>query len=341
MKIKRWLRELRKLGEPGRVVHTEKYWCTDFYPHYLELVEDIVYEEPRKGLPWARGAVTLAVLIAEPQQRQRLASAYAVLGSAELAAGDLQAAEEAFKVATRKARGLSEPEQANVWQRLTHLRWLQGCRKDAEELSERAVAAHRTVNDRKRLSQALQKRGVQRFLGHQEGALADLLEALELAEPGTRTYRAAIHNLATALALGAHSPEALGSALQHIRQLRRATRLRSIPGAKLLWIEGLVLGNVWATRRAEVVLKRARDRLAELGAAYAAVLAGLDLAALGLEDDREIAAETLELAKRLGVEGEALAALKLWVDAVHGDGVEYTAREAARQALDACARRRA
>ncbi len=66
-----------------------------------------------------------------------------------------------------------------------------------------------------------------------------------------------------------------------------------------------------------------------------------DLAALGLEDSHTLAAETMALAERLGLEGEALAALKLWVDAVQGGQAEHEALTAARRTLDVHARRQA
>ncbi len=336
MLFKRWIRVLRRAEDPGLVIRNEKYWNDDFFPFYLELVEDIVYDNPKAGCLWARTGTSLAVLIDAPGRFQRLARAYAVLGSAELEVGDLEAAEKALQNASKRAQGLNEREQANIWVRLTDLKWEQRCRDEALRLVERAISIYRSEGNRRRLCPALQKRGIQRYLRSQEGALDDLVEALELAEPRTRSANAAVHNLATALALGAHGPEALGDALRQIRGLRRASRLRSVQEIKLLWIEGLLLAKMLATRRAAVVLEKARDRLATLGAAHSAVLAGLDLAALSLRDRSEDAAEILELANRLGLEDKALAALKLWVDASHENS--WAALETARQALDARAR---
>ncbi len=341
MMLKRWIRELKKSNDPERVLRLEKYWTEAVFPCYLELVGDAVYENPKEGLVWARVSLSLAALIDAPGRRRRLAQSYAALGSAERATGDLDAAEESLRLASRHADQLNDQEQANIWRRLAALRWVQGRREEAHELIERAVTVYRTAGDRQCLCHALQKRGIQSFLMGQRDALGDLTEALELAEPRARTARAAVHNLATALALGVHTPDALGDALRHIRQQRRISRLRSVPGVKLLWLEGLLLAKMWGTRRAEVVLAKARDRLAKLGAAHSAVLVGLDLAALGLEDSHTLAAETMALAERLGLEGEALAALKLWVDAVQGGQAEHEALTAARRTLDVHARRQA
>jgi hypothetical protein len=97
--------------------------------------------------------------------------------------------------------------------------------------------------------------------------------------------------------------------------LREAFAQDPLNLAKLRWLEGKIhagLGKLW---RAEQVLGEVRASFRERGQEYDAALVGLDLAALWLQQGnntavRELAEEILETFAALGVQREALKAIR-------------------------------
>ncbi len=344
----RLLAELRKAGDPSRVMTEPKFWrCGEpFCLRYFEECDAVLFEDPARGLEWAKLAPFLAGMLdcEEGLRRKELiAHGHAVRGSAERAAGDFKGAEESYSKALQLARreGIGESVRGNVWRRLAVLRMDQKRFAESFELADRAIAIYRAESSfqaRQDLAWSLVVRGLAQLnAGQHKESLLWLVEALQYADPkaSPRTYQTAVHNSAYAVTRGAcDDPEAIGQAYRHIRTARRKLRdqHRSLPRAKLVWLEGLLLARVHAGR-AEEAYRDARGDLIRFGAAYDACLISLDLGALYLEAERwatlrELAAETLALAVRLEVDAEAVAALRLWSRAVEAEQAAAVAEQA-------------
>ena len=156
-----------------------------------------------------------------------------------------------------------------------------------------------------------------------EEAIPCLGEALQLTNNKTsRTYHAAIHNLAAAFTQ-TRDRDALKSALRHIRAAKRLLRShrRSLPKHKLTWIEGKLHVRIFLDLHAERLFRRARQGFLELGAPFELALVGLDLSELLKREQRwsdlqDLAADTFGRFRLLSADTESIAALSLWMDAV-------------------------
>ncbi len=349
------IRELRKLG-PARAMTQEKYWRGGelFCRRYFEECDAIVFHEPAAGLEWAEVAPYLASMVDVADERQRpelVAYAYGVEGSGYRAAGDFEAAErsydEALKVANRE--GLSDSDRADIHRRLAVLRTDQKRYDEALGEADRAIEVFRSEESfqaQQDLAEALTVRGAVHLVsGDHAQSIRWFAEALTLADLATsrRTYHAAIHNIAYALARSAcGDPEIIGKGYRFIREARRKLKNghRSVPRAKLLWIESLLLAQTKPAPAVEGYLA-ARCDLIELEAAQEVCLISLDLGALYLRGERwsellALAAETVQLAERLKVREEGIGALRLWTEAVQGEAVEAVLKAArgARQTIE-------
>ncbi len=328
------MRELRSAEDLSTV--TEDKFSRGGEPFcllYFEECDSVLFEDPARGFEWASWAPFVAgfVELADEHRRNELGvHSAAILSVAHRALGNFPEAEAAFQnaLALSKRRGVSSSGKANVYRRLAGLRIEQRRFEEARELADRAVAIYRQENSlegRQDLSRALTVRGaVDLNNGEYSSSLAWFSEALCYvdATANRRTLQSAIQNSAQALAMQALDGQTIGNAYRNIRQARRNLRDAhpSIPRAKLMWLEARLLAQI-DTTRAEAGFIAARRDLIRFHAAYDVCLIALDLGAVyqaseRWEDLRELAAETLELALGLEVAEEAIAALRLWSEAV-------------------------
>ena len=137
-----------------------------------------------------------------------------------------------------------------------------------------------------------------------------------------RVRYSAVHNLAYAISQNP-SPESLGDLRFYLRRARKLVpaHRRSLPKYQLYWLEGLSLIKLGSGRRGERLLHRAQDGFREIGAHFELALVGLDISEIYREEERwdeleKLAGETYQRFGALSADAEAIAALKLWQDAV-------------------------
>ncbi len=331
-----------------------KFWRGGeaFCRRYFEECDAVLFQDPSRGLEWAQAATFLAgVMTCEDEGRRKvfLAQGYAIEGGAYRLVGDFARAESAYREARHLMKKDDFPayEKANVRRRLACLRTAQKRFAEAHALVDQAIAVYRAAGGyqaKQDLAWALTTKGSAfNEEGRYDEALACFAEALRYADPvaSPRTYHAAVHNTAASVALGV-SKGTVAQAFRHVRLARQRlrNRSRSLPRAKLVWLEGSLLAQIHA-EDAEKAYRDARGDLTRFGAAYESCMISLDLGALLLEQERwaelrELAVETVQLAERLKVREEGLAALRLWAEAVQGEAVEAVlkASQAARQAIE-------
>ncbi len=335
----RLLNTLRKSDDPGELLRRDKYWRAGepFFQLYLEHCEAVIFENPARGLEWARPAPAFAGCIESSGARLKEleVAAYAVLGGAYRAIGEFDRAESIYRMAIKLSRreGFSETGKASLFRRLAVLRLAQKRFSEAKDLVARSLAIYRegSPGARKGLARSLTVQGMAHLrAGEVAESVPWFAEALRTVDPKAdpRTFQCAIHDTAVAVGLGCGAADS-GKALRLVRIARRdlRDRHRTVPRAKLYWLEGLCLSKAQGPADlVETTLKRALTDLVEFRAAYEACLVALDLSALYLRERRwselrALAAETLELATRLKVDTEALAALRLWAQAVEAEVV--------------------
>ena len=90
-------------GEASEVLTDSKYWAESFFQAYLDKSDDLLFEEPAAGLKMAKVAPHLAhkIELRRCSREALLVGAYAVLGSALRACGDLEQADFVYDAAVR------------------------------------------------------------------------------------------------------------------------------------------------------------------------------------------------------------------------------------------------
>ena len=357
-------------GDPGalltRAAYADPVFCDLLHDH----LDGVIFHNPREGLRWALVAPDHALLIPEessPEGRQahreRLVKAWAILGGAYRAAGDLIAAEEPYRqaLALIDSESISELFKADIHRRLAYFRACQGRKDEALELSAGALATLRTVGQGSReLIEALVCRGyVLSDVCRYSEAIASHGEALKRTNPkdspaAERLHLAAVHNLAYAVSMSREHPDKT-AALEYIRRAKQLLRgqVRSVGRYRLLWVEGILWAAVGLDRRAEQAFRIALEGFQALDLPWEIALVGLDLGALLFgewSELAELAGETFARFEILSAESEAgeteaLAALAQWLAAIKAekltDEITGQARELiAAGAVRSCRQRR-
>ncbi|HEX3131473.1 MAG TPA: hypothetical protein VH394_29320 [Thermoanaerobaculia bacterium] len=245
------------------------------------------------------------------------ARAWAELGNAHRVNGDLGAAAHAFTVAEeRLARGTGN---LLLLARLAELRAsLLSSRRlfsDACGLLESVHRIYESLGDRHLAGRALVKLGIYTdYYGEPaEGmrllkrGLADLDR-----ERDPALVVSATENLLELMVRCGEYGRARRVLLES--GLRRALEGQPLNLLKLRWVEGHILAGLGRPARAEVAFEEVRAGFQEHGLTYRAAIAGLDLAAVWLEQGKaepveELAKEMLATFRGLGIQREALRAL--------------------------------
>ncbi len=285
---------------------------------FLEHIEGIRVVEPLRALPLARFSLRLAAKLPDPL----VGRAWAVWASVHRALGNYDQAEAGYRIARLY---LAEPaDLAGFYRRQAYLLRDRGQFTEAKVGIGRAISMYLAVGDAHSRGCALTDLATVYFVeGDYAEAVLRNLEALRYLDPARNPeyHTCAVHNLATALAKSDRPGARLEVLLKETRQKRYQSG--TIPWAKHRWLEGLVFKRRGRDQRAEDTLRAARNQLVKLGAVYDAGLVTMDLAELHLErgdwqKSALLARETLPIFRSLGIEREAVAACKLYLQAAIG-----------------------
>ena len=335
---RRLLSELDLPAEAYKVLQHPRYWDPGFCDLYLDLCDEVIFNNRQAGLALARVAPDLALLVPEgthPRERrvhrERLVRAYATLGGAYRAVGQPETANQPYRLALKLGEAISPAARADLHQRLATLRAYQGHFDESIELGKQAATVFRSLKLFDQLACALAAIAfayveARRF----DEVLPVASEALCYSNPkvNPRVHYSATHNFAYA-AIHSNNLDEIRAAQGAIREARRLLRShrRSIPKFKLYWVEGILAQKLFAWKRAERLFLKARNGFLALKAPYEIALSSLDLS-LHFAYDRKwpelkaLAAETLTRFTELADDRAALAALSLWQEALEQESLE-------------------
>ena len=338
---KRLLAKVDLKKNPQVVLERPSYWDETPCRLYFEACEELIYQDPEAALKAAEIAPRLAAALPEEdssegrrRHRDSLIRAYCILGSAYRAVGRPTEAWHPLSRALQVARKeISSKARAMLYRRIAYLKAGQ---KELEEALKFAEKAKKVSDGPNYLGAAYTVRGyVHTKLGRFSKAVRDFGKALSVLDPrkdssseSKRVQYAAVHNLVYAISQSP-SPESLGDARFYLRQARKLVpaHRRSLPRYQLYWVEGLILIKLGLGRRGERLLHRARAGFVEVGACFELALIGLSISELFRDEGRwselqELSAATFHQFKELSADAEAIAALKLWKEAVEGQKLE-------------------
>lgn len=254
--------------------------------------------------------------------------AWAHVGNARRVRSDLPGAEQAF-VRSRKlwqAGAGADPHLLNEARLLdleASFRRAQTRFREALELLDRALALDKGLLKKRIL---LKKATVLEALGDFEEAVAALRQAAPLveAENEPRFLFALLFNLAVNFCFLGRYREA-EELLLELRTLH--IRLdNGLDSVRFRWLEGRIAAGLGKREEALAALSRVREQFATRGIAYDTALASLELATVYLEEGRTaevkiIARQMAPIFKAQGVPREALAALRLFLEAAEREAV--------------------
>jgi len=291
------------------------YRTPEFCSRFLQRVDEIRLFDPRKAAAPARFGVRLAAKLPDAI----FGKAWATWASVQRSLARYDRAEFGHKMASLY---LDEPvDLARFYRRRAYLLADQGKFDAARKEVGRSLTIYLASGDNHSRGCALVDLGVISFAekNYGEGVLR-ISEALRYLDPrhDSRYHEAAVHNLAVGLAHCEQPGARLEVLLREIRQQRYAPG--SLPWAKHRWLEGLVLQRRGRHHRAELTLRAARNQLANLGADHDAGLVTMDMAELYLatgqsEKAARLARDMFPVFRSLGVEREAVAAYRLFMQA--------------------------
>lgn len=314
-----------------RVLESRSYWDPGFFDLFLEYTEELIFREPQAGLEVAQVALRLVHTLPDgptPKSRRvhqtRMVRAYAVTGSASRVTRCLDSAEELFRKAAGFCRGAGAPRiaQAELCWRRAELRADQKRYGEALKLTRDSSRLYRAEGHLQGLGIALAIRGMVYALNRRFAeAVSTLSKALGTYKLPPRAEYSATHNLGCALA-EADNPD-LAMAERHLHRARQMLGpRRSVQKSRLYWIEGMIFlrrGSAFI-ERGEQRLLRALTGFLKFQVPYEIALVSLDLSTLLRFQKRwpeleELAAATYRGFRKLREDSQALAALKLWLDA--------------------------
>ncbi len=327
---KRLLRELRpRLPEAAELVlELPCYWDPGFCDLLLDFCDEVIFSDPQAGLKIARVCLRLAeAVLEEPspegrlEHRERIVRAYMVLGSAHRAVSRYAKAENAYRAAAQRCRSVSASCRAELDQRVAYLRVCQGHLPEALRLIRSAQDRFEAADNEAGAGTASVIHGAILIRAGMFAEAASVLsKALANHRLDERSEYSATHNLAYAVT-EAGDPACLQQAGGHLRRARQLLgRRRSVQKCRLYWVEAMVFIRLGKMDQAEQRYRKARAGLIHFGVPYSIALVSLDLSALLRFAKRwpeleELAADTFSRFRELGEDEEAVAALKLWLDA--------------------------
>ncbi|MCP3961395.1 MAG: hypothetical protein GY719_26410 [bacterium] len=326
------MRELEPLLPEGaeRVLDRPKYWDPRFFELFLEYAEELIYREPRFGLRIAETVLRLGHALPEEEnpagqreRQERLARAHGLVGVAYRVLSLLYEAEAEYRTALRFCRngGVSRTCRADLLLKLAVLRGWQKRFDEALKIIAEVEGSLTRDKDESWLGRVYATRGAiyVRSCNFSE-AVGELSKALGQCRLTRRVEYSATANLAYAVS-ETDDPRCLEIALGHLKRARQlAGPRRSVEKSTFFWIEGRIFVRRGSTERAEHKYRKALEGFVKFQTPYEIALVSLDLSSLLRFSKRwaeleELAAETYSRFRDLQEDTEALASLKLWLDA--------------------------
>jgi len=342
------LRQL--LANPEEALEKAIYWRPQVFELFRRRLDDLLIEEPARALELARIAPELAertcTANSEVSRSTLRAQAYASLGSAHRALGELEKSEQAYSIALEEEDHLPPLEKADLYRRVAYLHLVQH-NEEALPMIDEAIRIHRLETDlvdRHELGACLVARAhVSKIVFAKHGqAIVELTAALNhiSLKKDPKLYYAAIHNLASTL-LDCGSPEELNTALEYLEPALASLsgfKTKHFAKYKLRWLQALIHARFGQTARPELLYREAREGLIDLGSPYEAAMVSTDLALLYLATGRsrelgDLAAETHREFRQMGADADANHAFKLWQHAVLQEQVNFDSLKNVRVSL--------
>jgi tetratricopeptide (TPR) repeat protein len=289
------------------------------------------FDDPSRGEAIVRLGLDLlerldSALYGDRQLDDARARAWALIGDCCRLAGDLKAADSAFRTSSRLVEETPDPEEL-----ATHL-YLRGVLRkeqrrfaEALRLFQEARRLSEEIGDREKMARILTSLGSLKMQrGAPEEALPALLDALATVDPGTdpRIALYARHNTVMCLVeLGDYA-----GARELFEQVREqyTAAADSYIHLRARWVEGQIAAGLNEQDQAEQILTEVRAAYIERNQSYNAALVSLHLAALYAREGRS--AELKALAEEMAaiflaqdIPAEAMAALAFFRQAVEQD----------------------
>ncbi len=298
----------------------------------LELSYEARYRDPREMLQHAFAAEYASrnldpqeyppALIADFQART-----LAELGNAYRMNEDFEAAEDAFaQAADRFDQGTGDALLlARLLDLEASLRQSQRRLAEAIELLKNVAVLYEQIGERHLAGRALIKRGINTYYdGRSQEAVGFLRKGLKMIDPirDPRLFLTSQQNLLLALVDAGDLQEARQLLLKS--DLRRKLASEPLNLLRLRGVEGKIHAGQDKLWRAETIFCEVRDGFLEREMEYDAALVGLELIEVRLRMGRrgevtELAQEILETFEDLGVEPEALKAMRYLAEACWAD----------------------
>jgi tetratricopeptide (TPR) repeat protein len=318
-------------GIVGALDHDDELPSRSVVEVLLELSYEARYRDPGEMLQLAFAAEYasrnldaqyLPALIADLQAR-----ALAELGNAYRVNDDFDAAEDAFaRAGDRFDEGSGDALLlARLLDLQASLRSAQRRLPEAIELLKSLVVLYEQIGERHLAGRALIKTGINTYYtGRPREAVAFLRTGLEMIDPvrDPKLVLTGQQNLLHVLVDAGELQEARQLLLES--DLRRKLAAEPLNLLRLRWTEGKIHAGQDKHWRAEAIFREVRDGFLEHEMEYDAALVGLELIEVRLRmgrraDVAELALEILETFEDLGVEVEALRAMRYLVEACRDD----------------------
>lgn len=320
----------------GKVLGHDRYWTVQFLDLYLERCDETAFDVPRDAYLLAQHLPEVARRIrVGPKARDwdtplekmgGIVMALAVKGSCCRAVDEIAEAELCFD---RAFKGLGNHQPSPVVMAELHRRYaallLMKRSSGVEKHIDHCLEYSEEASYKPGVADALTLRGVVNAQADPAQAVQDFLQATRLADlkspRGERTAKAAMHNVSYAVAYGSVGLRDQETALRLLVRLKNELKgtPTSVRKLKVLWIEGLILGNLRIERHAKRQLSKARRGLLSIGDVGSYLVVSIDLyrslIEFGDEEEaREIALDTLSQAEAHNQDPELLARLRRWVE---------------------------
>ncbi|HYN20471.1 MAG TPA: tetratricopeptide repeat protein [Thermoanaerobaculia bacterium] len=309
--------------QANRVATDGRYAFPSFVKHLIDESHAVRYQDAARMLHLANLARLAAEACpvkaagSEPKRNDVLAQSWRQYGNALRVLGRLREAEAAITTGQCYLQaGTRDPRlRARQCTQTASLRMSQRRFEEAIEQAEEARQIYGELEDNHSLASTMVQKSIAcLYAGEPEEALQILNGAIPFIDSDRDPHLllCACHNLVRCyIDLG--RPEQALSLYKETRDLYRSSndpliRLRAA------WWEGLLLRDLGQLPAAEATLLRARQGFVERDLFYEAALVSLDLAAVYVKLQAELAlkqivAETIPIFRALGVDREALASL--------------------------------
>jgi tetratricopeptide (TPR) repeat protein len=343
-RIDRERREARGLLEefarhpPARqwtlVRNSRRFDTWSFCAALLERAFEALYDDPHRALDLAEMAHEIADRIEAAPYGERLVAdlrgrAWAHLGNARRALGDLPAAAEALARARECLDdGTGDPlDEAELLYFEASLLRAQRRLDDALRKIRRSIRLYHELGDRQLEGRSsLNEASILTLRGEHDLAVATVRKALGLIDPERDSHLAlaARHNLVWALMESGRLEEAQNSLANFRDEYSPVGDLST--WRRLEWLQARLLEQAGQADEAAAAFRRAIDGFGTDELPYEVAMASLDLALLEvrrgrLAEVRQLAGDTLVLFRSLGVAREAIAAWLVFQKAAETEAV--------------------